>query len=425
MFQEKSNQSHPKEAWLYPIYPSTQLLSMLGHKNLLEQIQQLIMSRCKSPNDPDDVSQMIDQYYGVCYDDLFHRYAQFVQCLNEPGLHWEEFMLNRALIRVSATLKMTSGHLPQLAKAYPRLGGVEKILYAIVSATLLYELGRVCENRVIHLCNHKGEFIDIWDPLTGPIDASSNFKVRYEKNWQKSLLGPLTVCYSRSVMPKVGMLWLADSPDLLDWWFKLLLDPEEGYSEFGIKFDFDELARNMARTELESLPVERRASQNMLAGEAFWQWLNDALADGRVRYNQDNAYAHMTSEGLLLDHERAIEEFLLAQGNFTDKAAILKQIRQLGVAEKNGSDLRFSKYLLSYPGTDAQKSATLFGHGHQHDTHRVVNGILIQASSLQHGHHMPQSEHVQATSQVSWVNQFFQRFLDLVNISGFDHTRQP
>lgn len=421
MFQEKNHQTSPQEAWLYPVYPSTQLLSLMGHKQLLDSIQQSIMSECKSPNDSSKESAMIEQYYDVCYDDLFHRYTQFVQCLSEPRLHWEEFMVNRSFARVASTLKILGHHIPQVAKAHPRLGGVEKVLYAVVSATLLYEVGRVCENRVVHLCNHQGDFIDVWDPLTGPIESSSSFKIRFEQNWQPDLLGPLTICYARSIMPKIGMLWLADSPELFNWWFKLLQDPEAGYSEFGMHFSISRCQELMKEIALEALPVDRRLSHNHMAGEHFWQWLNEALENGRIRYNQADAYAHMTKDGLLLDYERAIEEFMSVQGRFADKGAIARQLRNMGVTGHSGSDFRVVQYMLSYPGGQTQ-SSSLF---RQESSAQQFSGIIIHSASLQHGAHMPASEHVSPAATGSWVSEFFQRFINLINASGFDHTRQP
>ena len=83
MFDNKTAQ--PKEAWVYPIHDSHHLLTQHGHKTLLDQIKHTVISRSKSPNDTEQELEMIEQHYDACYEDLLHRYAQFVQCLSEPG----------------------------------------------------------------------------------------------------------------------------------------------------------------------------------------------------------------------------------------------------------------------------------------------------------------------------------------------------
>ena len=427
MFDNKTAQ--PKEAWVYPIHDSHHLLTQHGHKTLLDQIKHTVISRSKSPNDTEQELEMIEQHYDACYEDLLHRYAQFVQCLSEPGLHWEEFTLTRSLARVNAVLRIVADQLPRLAQAKPMMGGVEKIFFAVFSASLLYEVGRVCENRIVHLCNAKGEFIDIWDPLAGPIEDYTHFKVRVSQNWHPALMQPLTICFARSIMPKIGMLWLSDSSETMQWWFKLLIDLEAGFSEHDIAFKWEDCERMIVQTELESLNVDRTLPQETLAAETFWEWVQEQLAKGNDFINSQGALAHVTHDAVLLDQDLVFDEFMKSQTSYTDKVVLMKQFNYLGIAAKSGSDFRVIKYYGSYP-KDGSKSntGTLFGHApgaikSGHDS--TINALSIDKSAIEGAHAYAQSQHVRPASDESWVNRFFARFFSALSISGYDHTQQP
>ena len=426
MFENKQVRS--KEAWLYPVHPSTHLLSQPSHKKLLDSIKEIVISNSKSKQDTDQESEMIEQHYDICYEELLHRYAQFVQSLSEPGISHDESMLNRSLARLYSVLTMVGGQLPQIAEARPMMGGVEKIFFAVFSASLLYEVGRVCENRVVHLCNATGEYIDLWDPLVGPVEGYTHYKVRYSQNWRKDLMKPLTICYARSIMPKVGMLWLADSAETMQWWFKLLTDLQAGFTELDVTFDMEECLRHMSQLTFEALDQDKTIPKETVVGEAFWVWLQEQLAKGGNNINSHGALAHVTEEGILLDYDVVFDEFLNSQSQYNDKVVLVTQFNYLGLAAKSGGDLKVKKYFGTFDDGKARATSTLFGHAHSNEnkgTQSTINAVVISKSCVEGAYQFVHSESMRPSSQSSWVNQFFSRFLGMMNVSGLDHTQQP
>ena len=351
-----------------------------------------------------------------------------MQSLDEPGNNQNESMLNRSLARLYSVLTMVGDQLKNLAESRPQMGGVEKIFYAVFSASLLYEVGRVCENRVVHLCNAKGEYIDVWDPLVGAIEGYTHFKVRFSQNWRKDLMKPLTICYARSIMPKVGMLWLADSAETMQWWFKLLTDLQAGFTEFDVTFDMEECLRHMSKISFDVLDYDKVFSKETAAGEAFWVWVQEQLAKGG-NINQNGSLAHITEDGILLDYDVVFDAFINAQDQYTDKVVVVKQFNYLGIAAKSGGDLKVKKYFGTFDDAKSSATSTLFGHAHGNEkskgTQSTVNAVIVSPSAVEGAYQFVHSESMRPSSQSSWVNQFFSRFLGMMSVSGFDHTQQP
>ena len=145
MSQEKISQRY-KESIVYQVVPGRVLLQHSSHQEYVDWLR---------------VASGVDEaLFNETYLPLVFRFGDFVQSLPQTGLHWEDSIFNYGLALAKALLQMNDR---ALSKKNPTEQAVLRFL--VFSAGLLYEVGLVATDRKVFICNDKGEFIKLWEPL--------------------------------------------------------------------------------------------------------------------------------------------------------------------------------------------------------------------------------------------------------------------
>ena len=392
----------PTEILLYRIIDEQNLLIRKNCKLSIELIIKLIYDQLSSDATNDSIG-MCDRFFESCYLELIYDFAKFVQTLPEPGL--QSSMLEHALARAAAMLQYLIPQLCIIAEKEAKFGGMQKLLYVVFSSALLYEIGCIEQERVIHLCNSHGHFIRRWDPLMGCMDSASHFKIRYRTGWKDSLKLPLTYFFARKLMPDIGLLWMSDSPAALALWFSLLADPVEEWAAYSITFRWEAL-NDVMNDCLKNLEDNSGIlTESTLLGEIFWDWLKDSLHKGSLSSNSNGADVHFLSEGLVIDTDVIFETFKKYFTSSIDKIILFQQFNALGLSKLSGGDTKFDQYFSSYPEAGGIKN--IFDTASKKN---IVNGILIDQAHNLLLLNNPLSAHLKAVRPVSWLASFMQHF---------------
>lgn len=406
----------PKEAMLYRVMQEQDLLMRSNCRTALERLIDVVYGFLERGRSEQASDGMGERFFEICYLDLLYDYALFVQSLPDPGASDETPMLDRALARAVATLEWFLPHLDSLTKTHPEFGGAHKLMYLVFSAALLYEVGVVEQERVVHLCNKQGHFMARWDPLVGPMQSGAHYKIRYRTGWTQALKSPLTHCFAKQLMPQIGLLWLSDSQEALSLWFALMEDPQEAWVEYGLHYDWRVIERLM-REHLHSCDVvERHVSEETLLAEIFWDWVKRAWSDQALLVNVHGGDMHVLPEGLLIDVDQLFEKFSKYFSTKINRVVLFQQFNHMGLSRLSGGDVLFSQYVSEYPEQAAMHarhaSRSLFGAvSNPSALHRSFQGILLdQAHALMPLGTHPPTAYVTGQAQASWLRAFMDRF---------------
>ena len=400
----------PQEARLYRILDEQDLLTRRNCKSAIEHIIDRIFSIIEVSRHPTDSDYMRDSFFEACYLELIYDYAKFVQMLPDVGLSVDVPLLERGLARASAMLAWFCPQAEALAARNPELGGVQKLVYVVFSAALLYEVGMLEQERVVHLTNHFGHFIQRWDPLMGPMQGGSHFKIRYRTGWAESLKTPLTHCFAKQLMPSIGVLWISDSPKALALWFVLLNDVTEGWNTYGLQFSWEEIEQLMQSYLQYPEEVETNIAEETLWGEIFWDWIKHSIKNNEMSMNHHEASAHVTEHGLILDADAVYENFNKYMGQSMNKVVVYQQFNYMGFTKLSGQDTKFQKYFSEYPGHAKNMASHMFSAPRSGAKHVISPGILVDQAHGLLDLPSPEGQYVASALPESWLAQFSSRF---------------
>ena len=134
------------ESIIFPIVHADRLLAHSGHQELLRNIETTIAQ---------DESR-----YTLLYEPLIHQFVEYVQVLNDQAKKQTSMLLNTGLERAwYITRDYIKDHGDDTDFVY---------LFALFSAALLLDVGRVDFNRKIDICTQKGVFLKEWLPVRRP-----------------------------------------------------------------------------------------------------------------------------------------------------------------------------------------------------------------------------------------------------------------
>lgn len=404
----------PQEARLYRILDEQELLTRRNCKEAIDHIISRIFAVVDTARHSDDSEQMRDSFFEACYLELMYDFSKFVQTLPDTGLSSNVPMLERSLARASAMLAWFCPQVESLAARHTALGGIQKLVYVVFTSALLYEIGCLEQERVIHLTNHFGHFLHRWDPLMGPMEGGSHFKIRYRTGWKSALKVPLTHCFARQLMPSIGLLWISDSPQALALWFALLTDATEAWMEYGLEFSWDAIDILMEEYLRYPQDIETIVAEETLWGEIFWDWLKNALHNKDILLNNDQAAVHMTEHGLVLDADIVYDTFNSYMQQSVNKVVIYQQFNHMGLVKLSGQDVKFNQYFSQYPQSQerAHVGSNMFSSGRQTSFLKktMVNGLLVDPSHSLLDMDIPSSPHIAPIHAQSWLRTFLQRF---------------
>ena len=318
-----------KTSSLFPILGAEKLLAGPEHLKVLRKLHTLVM--------------LSDDHYEVLYRGLVHNFAEFVQVLPLGESGHVASVLNEGLEHalVSMQLLFDSG----ITKSN------QLLTYAVFSAALMQDIGKVVVNRKIMISDSKGAFIHEWSPHGQPMPQSvgSHFKIRYTQDAPLRMSSRVTPLFARQLMPESGYSWIVSNPEILTMWLAALGDTTDDDSALvGIYLG---MALRKLKAEkpyhLPEIPVEILEPLATKAGEAFWEWLQQGLISGAIGVNVPGSGVELATDGLLLGEGvfRNFQKNVIKTGNWM---ATRTQFNHLGLTEQssqNGKNAIIRQYL--------------------------------------------------------------------------------
>lgn len=372
---QKTDYKLPKEATIYKVLSAEKILSTNSHKELLERVEKNIAG-CR-------------EKYEILYGPLIENFARYVQTLRDYSKKNNYRMINIGLERAEyITNEFIKNHLHDYDYTY---------VFAVFSATLLLDVGRVDFLRKVHVCNQDGAFISEWEPILGEslYDIAKYYKIRdsIEENiHMHNLISPIL---ATKIMPEIGLVSLRENQQLFAWWLAFLAKDESGKDAFSHEMkiyskQFLEEHRKKILTDIEDQVL---LSDKLADSEKFWSWLKDELKDAKT--NEKDSKVHKVAGGVYVDVEHYAKEFCEKYSSKSASYALLaKQFNSLGVAKLSGADLQFEKHFGNKGGYG---SSFMFKFGAGGAAGSAINkkGVILSSSqALVAGVKTDNSKHV-------------------------------
>lgn len=268
------------------------------------------------------------ELFQLLYVDLLRRYATYVQALSVPRDKLQQSLLDRSLRRALGVVR----HCAPKVIANNGFGyDVDRLIYALFSATLLSGIGRAFQDRRVLVCETDGKYVKTWFPNSGLIQGSF-YRVRAIASQDEAFVKQMHLVYAQVVMPEVGMSWLTEEPFLFLAWVNALSDVQSGFSELEVELDVEKLAKGVGEDMDFEQSVVSQVPPELMEGEAFLAWLKEKIRKDSSLINKDGSGLHHADQGLLVELDQLVETYRQGLGKGVSAKDIKGQFMQLGVA---------------------------------------------------------------------------------------------
>ena len=344
----------PKEAHVYPVHTGKKLLGLGSYQSVLKEISAIVKL---------DIAH--DE---TCYQQLIEQYADFVQLLSHPLSAVKESMLSRSVKRAYIMLR-------EFARCYEERYGSQaivsesgsRLLYGVFSAALLFEVGCICTERRIILCDTHGRYRAQWQYFDRPMHHYGQYyKVRFGKGMNKRLTTEVTYLLAKQIMPNLGFAWLSEDQVVLQQWFRALNIRDEFFGAYKIELDIDKVIVEDPLA-LDDIPDECFVPEETLAGEKYWEWLKEKMKEADASISQPDSAIQIVKGDVLLDHNRLLTEFGRVFSRYRDSIVVGAQFNHLGLCQLDGQDYKFTQYYSKPAGKIAGGGVAatgLYAQGH-------------------------------------------------------------
>ncbi len=321
----------PREAHVYPVHTGKKLLGIGSYQTVLKEISSIVKL---------DVA-----HEETCYRQLLEQYADFVQLLPHPTSSAAESMLSRSVKRAYIMLR-------EFARCYEERYGNESIvsdsgarlLYGVFSSALLFDIGCICTERRVVLCDTQGRYRAQWQYFDKPMHHYGQYyKVRFGKGMSKKLTREVTYLLAKQIMPSLGFAWLSEDHIVLQQWFMALNIRDEFFGAYKIELDIDQIIRDDP-LDLDDIPDECFVPDDTLAAEKYWEWLKEKMQEADADISQPDSPIQIVNGNVLLDHKRLLTEFGRVFSRYRDAIVVGAQFNHLGLCQLDGQDYKFTQY---------------------------------------------------------------------------------
>src|SRR3989338_1299238 len=341
-----------EEGYLLPVLSGDELLFGHRHKGLMRQFRDLV--------------EMSDADFACTYGELLENFMEFVQILPHKSNGILGSLLNYSLARTSAVFvkycQLRKGQTTPLLK------------FAVFSAALLKDIGRVMSNQRIMLTNQDGEFITEWNPLSGfMIDQGQFYKMYPISAMYLKIEKEVTPLLARQLMPHDTFLWLSNDIAIFTDWLAALLD-QEGAGAKEITWIISLIKREDIIAILNTLDgalIEQQVPLATELAEEFFKWLKEAIEKGEVAVNTDDAGIHVVNEGVFIE-KKIFKQFADLSKMAINFATVFAQFgNAMGITSKGGGDFFHAQYFSGKVGG--------YGTFGAKDAHVVREGMVVNA----------------------------------------------
>src|SRR3989338_9902095 len=194
-----------EEGYLLPVLSGDELLFGHRHKGLMRQFRDLV--------------EMSDADFACTYGELLENFMEFVQILPHKSNGILGSLLNYSLARTSAVFQKYC----QLRKSQT----TPLLKFAVFSAALLKDVGRVISNQRIMETDEEGAFQKEWNPLSGPLVGQTKFYKMYPISASYLRIETeVTPLLARQLISRDAFLWLSSDWSVFSDWLAALLSQE-------------------------------------------------------------------------------------------------------------------------------------------------------------------------------------------------------
>ena len=212
-----------------PILSADDLLSTEKRIQLLDDIKVLL--------------NLPESEYESVFLKAIHHFADFVQNIPETDRSYYALLggiLDHALERVSLSLFLTRTYLiPSDTSAEANTDAHEKMVwvYAVFTASLLLDIGKIPTRHSINLTNKDGQVVCPWEPFAGnmvinPEQDMTHYVFGFVEDHDDILRQKITPLLARQILPVEGFNLLASNKEVLLSWLALLSDDQRNMGSF-------------------------------------------------------------------------------------------------------------------------------------------------------------------------------------------------
>lgn len=308
------------------------------------------------------------KFYDNLYGSVMERFAEYVQ--NLPQTQYGAFsnmggFLDHGIERAARALSLCLAYFHPQDKVFHDVSPKEALwIYAIYTAALFLDLGKLAVKYHITMCDKTGAQIKIWSPYgKSMLEHGTHYKYDFIKENRDNLGRLVTALLARQILTEAtkdldagsgGFSWIASDPDVLEAWLSMLntegrpmgtfmsiiplADAQiiEGIFGAGKPFKepitkpfagtlFDTTATTTATTGMEDSGA---LTAGLEGGEAFLRWLRTGLSSGAISANELSSQLQIVREGVLMSSE-IFKAFVSANPHYKNPDSIEQQFARL------------------------------------------------------------------------------------------------
>ncbi len=313
-----------------PLYPVLSAEELLAHPK-----RYLLLEKYKK------YSGLEERFFTAFYQPLIYQFVELVQALPfQPGGR-DGSLMDYGLERADFALQSyREGAGNQFAANYA---------YAVFSAALLQDIGKVVSQQKVLISDEHGGFIQAWSPYEGPLVGHGDYyKLRFwqDHRWKSlEIMSPLVL--ARQLIPSAGFNWLMEDPRIAQMWLGAFMeDSASGGALLDLLRLVHKRVMELPERQLPPLNLPIKYAEETRLGEAFLAWLQQGLHNGSILINHPKAALYtLAGGGLFLECPRLIQFFRDACGYTQVWLEICRQFVSLGLVVQTAT-LRFSRFYL-------------------------------------------------------------------------------
>jgi integrating conjugative element relaxase (TIGR03760 family) len=352
--------SKPKDAKLIPITTAEELFKVQKRADIIENFPSLL---CLS-----------QENYQLVGSALLNKLAEFTQLLPETRNSYFSHrggLLDHSLERTSTALKLLRGYfLPTGDENQPLTQPQTLWAYALFSAGLLHDVGKLFVDLNVEIFDKRGELIKEWQPFDGAMSGHGTYyKYDFNQSFPDDYKHRITLLLARQLMPMEGFRWIASNENVLEVWMALLVDDVRTADTLGpVLMHADALAINHSllekiraikdagrdATRLSELSkfgggqsleekIQAKETKELAAGVMFAQWLNEQVEKGEIKVNEKGGVYHV-EDGILVSTE-AFEDFVRENPEMQSAAKVQESYAKIGKHHVAAGGLSLQQYL--------------------------------------------------------------------------------
>ena len=348
------------EKSLYPVVAANRLLSSIGRRKVVGEIKK--------------ATAVPEEYYESLYKKLIHNFVDFVQILpinNEAKL---ASLLDEGLMRGLYAL--------QIQQKEGKIDIDPVMAYVIFSASLLFDIGCVIENRTIVISEEDGTFIRFWDPYhEGAMRVGAYYKIRRGGGVTPWSSRRSVITLACKLMPSIGFDWIYKNPHAFNIWLALLVDDKDGAGSLRLYFDrARELLEELKATSEFFVPVdiEEIEPEETKNAEDFIAWLKEMLEKGEITANAVNGQVFDIEGDKLFFTNELFKRYAASKNNQVGWRQVLDEFEKLGFTNGKEESYFYAQQRAadSHSKGHAFSGSSLFGGGVKDHAETEQQGVV-------------------------------------------------